>query len=93
MYRSTSIRLILFLSNLHLIRALWVCDCSICIAEKEIRLCKNIAKFLQNLPIQVAKFCILNAKFEIYFCKKPRGQREIDAIQSAFTCAASSDPA
>ena len=51
-----------------------MCDCSICIAEKEIRLCKNIAKFLQNLPFQVAKFCILDAKFEIYFCKKPRGQ-------------------
>ena len=51
-----------------------MCDCSICIAEKEIRLGKNIAKFLQNLPFQVAKFCILDAKFEIYFCKKPRGQ-------------------
>ena len=51
-----------------------MCDCSICIAEKEIRLCKNIAKFLQNLPFQLAKFCILDAKFEIFFCKKPRGQ-------------------
>ena len=51
-----------------------VFDCSICIAEKEIRLCKNIAKFLQNLPFQLAKFCILDAKFEIFFCKKPRGQ-------------------
>ena len=51
-----------------------MCDCSICIAEKEIRLCKNIAKFLQNLPFQLAKFCILDAKFEIIFCKKPRGQ-------------------
>ena len=30
--------------------------CSICIAEKEIRLCKNIAIFLQNLPFQLAKF-------------------------------------
>ena len=36
-------------------------------AEKEIRLCKNIAKFSQNLPFQLAKF-------EICFCKKPRGQ-------------------
>ena len=53
-----------------------MCDCSICIAEKEIRLCKYIAKFLQNLPFQVAKFCILDAKFEIYFCKKPRGQHD-----------------
>ena len=26
-------------------------------AEKEIRLCKNIAKFSQNLPFQLAKFC------------------------------------
>ena len=51
-----------------------MCDCSICIAEKEIRLCKNIAKFLQNLPFQLAKFCILDAKFEIIFCKKPREQ-------------------
>ena len=51
-----------------------MCDCSICIAEKEIRLCKNIAKFLQNLPFQLAKFCILDAKFEIFFCKKTRGQ-------------------
>ena len=48
--------------------------CSICIAEKEIRLCENIAKFLQNLPFQLAKFCILDAKFEIFFCKKLRGQ-------------------
>ena len=54
-----------------------MCDCSICIAEKEIRLCKNIAKFLQNLPFQLAKFCILDAKFEIFFCKKPRGQYDI----------------
>ena len=46
-------------------------------AEKEIRLCKNIAKLSQNLPFQVAKFCILDAKFEICFCKKPRGQYEI----------------
>ena len=43
-------------------------------AEKEIRLCKNIAKFSQNLPFQLAKFCILDAKFEICFCKKPGGQ-------------------
>ena len=50
-------------------------DCIVSIAEKEIRLCKNIAKFLQNLPFQLAKFCILDAKFEIFFfCKKPRGQ-------------------
>ena len=54
-----------------------VCDCSICIAEKEIRLCKNIAKFLQNLPFQLAKFCILDAKFEIFFCKKTRGQYNV----------------
>ena len=40
-------------------------------AEKEIRLCKNIAKFSQNLPFQLAKF-------EICFCKKPRGQPNID---------------
>ena len=51
-----------------------MCDCSIFIAEKEIRLCKNIAKFLQNLPFQLAKFCILDAKFEIIFCKKLWGQ-------------------
>ena len=31
-------------------------------------------KTLQNLPFQLAKFCILDAKFEIIFCKKPRGQ-------------------
>ena len=43
-------------------------------AEKEIRLCKNIAKFSQNLPFQLAKFCILDAKFDFSFCKKPRGQ-------------------
>ena len=44
-------------------------------AEKEIRLCKNIAKFSQNLPFQLAKFCILDAKFDFFFfCKKPRGQ-------------------
>ena len=49
-------------------------DCSTCIAQKEIRLRKNIAKFLQNVPFQLAKFCILDAKFEIFFCKqKPRG--------------------
>ena len=42
-------------------------DCIVSIAEKEIRLCKNIAKFLQNLPFQLAKFCILDAKFEIFF--------------------------
>ena len=50
-----------------------MCDCSICIAEKEIRLCKNIAKFLQNLPFQLAKFCILDAKFEIFFLQKTAG--------------------
>ena len=50
-------------------------DCSICIAEKEIRLCKNIAKFLQNLPFQLAKFCILDAQFEIFFFAKNRGDR------------------
>ena len=48
-------------------------DYIVSIAEKEIRLCKNIAKFLQNLPFQLAKFCFLDAKFEIFFCKKPRG--------------------
>ena len=55
-----------------------MCDCSICIAEKEIRLCKIIAKFLQNLPFQLAKFRILDAKFEIFlfFCKKPRVQND-----------------
>ena len=57
-----------------------MCDYSICIAEKEIRLCKNIAKFLQNLPFQLAKFCILDAKFEIFFCRKPRGQ-SIDLVR------------
>ena len=57
-----------------------MCDCSICIAEKEIRLCKNIAKFLQNLPFQLAKFCILDAKFEIIFCKKPRGQTDRETV-------------
>ena len=51
-----------------------MCDCSIFAAEKEIRLCKNIAKFLQTLPFQLAKFCILDAKFEIFLCEKPRGQ-------------------
>ena len=50
-----------------------MCDCSICIAEKEIRLCKNIAKFLQNLPFQLAKFYILDAKFEIFFLQKTAG--------------------
>ena len=57
-----------------------MCDCSICNAEKEIRLCKNIANFLQNLPFQLAKFRILDAKFEIFFCKKPRGQSKGEAI-------------
>ena len=47
-----------------------MCDCSICIAEKG----KNIAKFLLNLPFQLAKFCILDAKFEIFFAKN-RGDR------------------
>ena len=60
--------------------ALWVCDCSICIAEKGIRLCKIIAKFLQNLPFQLAKFCVLDAKFEIVFCKKPRGQSNMALV-------------
>ena len=46
---------------------------SILIAEKEIRLCKNIAKLLQNLPFQLAKFCILDAKFEILFLQKNAG--------------------
>ena len=50
-----------------------MCDCSICIAEKEIRLCKIIAKFLQNLPFQLAKFCVLDAKFEIFFLQKTAG--------------------
>ena len=50
-------------------------------AEKEIRLCKNIAKFSQNLPFQLAKFCILDAKFDFSFCKKPRGQIMIVAFQ------------
>ena len=50
-----------------------MCDCSICNAEKEIRLCKNIANFLQNLPFQLAKFRILDAKFEIFFFAKNRG--------------------
>ena len=44
--------------------ALWVYDCIICVAEKEIKLCKNIAKRLQNFPFQVAKFEIF------FFCKK-----------------------
>ena len=46
-----------------------VCDYSICIciAEREIRQCKNIAKFFQNLPFQLAKFCILHPKFELFF--------------------------
>ena len=59
-------------------------------AEKEIRLCKNIAKFSQNLPFQVAKFCILNAKFEICFCKKPRGQSitriELEKVEHCQFC-------
>ena len=38
-------------------------------------------KTLQNLPFQVAKFCILDAKFEICFCKKPRGQEKITNIE------------
>ena len=50
-----------------------MCDCSICNAEKEIRLCKNIANFLQNLPFQLAKFRILDAKFEIFFLQKNAG--------------------
>ena len=51
--------------------------CIICIAEKEIRLSKNIAIFLQNLPFQHAKFCILDAKFEIlfFFLQKTEGDR------------------
>ena len=51
--------------------------CSICIAEKEIRLCKNIAKFLKICLFQLAKFCIFAAKFEIFFFakKKNRGDR------------------
>ena len=61
-----------------------MCDCSICIAEKEIRLWKNIAKFLQNLPFQLAKFCILDAKFDIIFCKKPRGQLNASNFRSAY---------
>ena len=60
-----------------------MCDCSICIADKEIRLCKIIAKFLQNLPFQLAKFCVLDAKFEIFFCKKPRGQ--INGLKKTLT--------
>ena len=42
-------------------------------AEKEIRLCKNIAKFSQNLPFQLAKFCILDAKFDFFFLQKTAG--------------------
>ena len=48
-------------------------DCIVSIAEKEIRLCKNIAKFLLNLPFQLAKFCIFDAKFEIFFLQKTAG--------------------
>ena len=53
-------------------------------AEKEIRLCKNIAKFSQNFLFQLAKFCILDAKFEICFCKKPRGQ--VRALGQQYCC-------
>ena len=48
-------------------------DCIVSIAEKESRLCKNIAKFLQNLPFLLAKFCILDAKFEKIFVQKTAG--------------------
>ena len=46
------------------------------IAEKENRLFKNIAKFFQNSPFQLAKFCILDAvNLRFFFCKKNRGDR------------------
>ena len=50
-------------------------DCSMCIVEKEVKLCKNIAKFLQNFCLfRHEKLCILDAKFQFFFRKKWRGQ-------------------
>ena len=60
-YRPTSIRLVIIIIlqviyiYLEKDRALWVYVCSIFIAEKEIRLCKSIAKFSQNLPFSACK--------------------------------------
>ena len=60
-------------------------------AEKEIRLCKNIAKFSQNLPFQLAKFCILDAKFDFSFYKKTAGTgkctwRKMHHVQIIYMC-------
>ena len=50
-------------------------------AEKEIRLCKNIAKFSQNLPFQLAKFCILDAKFDFFFLQKTAGTAYYESLR------------
>ena len=43
-------------------KALWICDCSICMAEKEITLYKNIAKFV-FFSMQNFAFWIQNLRF------------------------------
>ena len=47
--------------------------CSICIAEKEIRLCKNIAKFSQNLPFLACKILHFRHKIRDFFLQKNAG--------------------
>ena len=65
-------------------RALLVYVCSIFIAEKEIRLCKSIAKFSQNLPFSACKILRFGRKIWDFFVfakkkkkKKPQGQAYI----------------
>ena len=54
-------------------KALWMYECSFLIAEIEIRLCKNIAKFFCKICLfEHAKLCILDGNFEIFFSAKNR---------------------
>ena len=46
--------------------------CSICTAEKEFRLCKNIAKFSQNLPFSACKILHFGRKILEFFFAKNR---------------------
>ena len=45
--------------------------------RKKLGCVKASQNFRKICLFQLAKFCVLAAKFEIFFCKKPRGQSNV----------------
>ena len=88
-YIPTSIRLVKIVSQeiyIYKDTTLWMCDCSICILQRRKLGCVHI--FCKICLFQRAKFCILDAKFEIFFNekknkkKKTRGQLKAQRLKS-----------